>query len=85
MAVKMPMKQRRRMDASDRTCLALADLEVDVEADLQVAPQFMEQAPGPRGSPQAPHGPALGMRGEAPSLPFVWAANTENRRSSEVA
>jgi hypothetical protein len=31
MAVKMAMKQRRRMDASDRENLVLADVEVGLE------------------------------------------------------
>jgi hypothetical protein len=42
----------------------------------------MEQAPGPRGSPQDPHGPAGEAEGEEP---FAETANTESWGSSLVA
>ena len=41
----------------------------------------MEHAPGPRGSPQAPHGPGALISRE---LPLACAANTEWRFSSAV-
>lgn len=43
-------------------------------------PQFIEQAPGPRGSPQEPQGPGA-SRAAALELP-EWAEKTESCRSS---
>jgi hypothetical protein len=38
--------------------------------------QFIEQAPGPRGSPQLPHGPAARVAFDA--VPVAETANTES-------
>lgn len=55
--------------------------------DLRVSVQLIEQAPGPRGSPQVPQGPGAPMRieGPPPLVPLVCAANTDSRFSSAVA
>jgi hypothetical protein len=45
--------------------------------------QFMEQAPGPRGSPHCPQPPADGIRVAAAPWP-VCAAKAENCRSSAL-
>jgi len=40
----------------------------------------MEHAPGPRGSPHAPHAPTAGIALADAAEPFVWAANVESFR-----
>jgi hypothetical protein len=45
--------------------------------------QFLEQAPGPRGSPQAPQA-AMGMASAADPSPFTPAANTDSCFSRDV-
>jgi hypothetical protein len=51
---------------------------------LAIPDQFMEQAPGPRGSPHRPH-PTGSDRWGVALAPPVCAANAESRRSSVVA
>ena len=49
---------------------------VNAGSDPPQSRSFMAQAPGPRGSPQLPQGPAEGI-GDALE-PFVATANTDN-------
>ena len=58
-----------------------ADLTVGPYTRVPHQPQFIEQAPGPRGSPQAPHAVGASL---ARLPPFTCAANTDRRRSRVV-
>ena len=61
-------------------------LDSPIGAGFGWIPQFKsppEQAPGPRGSPHEPHGPAEGEEGE--DVPLAETANTESCGSSFVA
>ena len=48
------------------------------EGGPYTSPQFIEQAPGPRGSPQLPHGP-IGTADAADAAPALRAAKTDWR------